>query len=187
MSEGKHLVGHLRARRDQNRLTVGPVLRLGEQVGGAQRRVGSLVRHDQHLTRPRRQIDASRLGDERQADPIAPDEAGDAHGQRLKGQPDVHRPRHDLQHRVLGLQLLHFVQCRAVCRFARASNMLPTSTSEMMNSTASKYTSGETPLARKNRGAIVAAVEKRNAAPVPTAINVFMSAAWCRNADHARV
>jgi len=47
----------------------------------------------------------------------------------------------------------------AVCRFARASKVLPTSTSEMMNSTASKYTSGDTPLARKNPGAIVAAAE----------------------------
>ena len=54
-------------------------------------------------------------------------------------------------------------QCPKGCRglrFARASNVLPTSTSEMMNSTASKYTSGDTPRARKNPGATVAAASR---------------------------
>ena len=43
-----------------------------------------------------------------------------------------------------------------------------------------------TPRAAKNRGANVAATEYTNAAPVPTAISVFISAVWCRNARHAR-
>ena len=54
------------------------------------------------------------LGQQRQPDAIAADQAGDPHRQRLERQADVDRPRDDLQHRILRLQLLDLVQRRAV-------------------------------------------------------------------------
>ena len=54
------------------------------------------------------------LGQQRQPDAIAADQAGNPHRQRLERQADVDRARDDLQHRILRLQLLHLVQRRAV-------------------------------------------------------------------------
>ena len=59
------------------------------------------------------------LGQQREPDPVARHQPGDPHRQRLERQRDVDRPGDDLQHRVLGLQLLDLIQGRAVRVLAR--------------------------------------------------------------------
>ena len=56
----------------------------------------------------------ARLGQQREPDAIAADQAGNPHRQRLERQADVDRARDNLQHRILRLQLLHLVERRAV-------------------------------------------------------------------------
>ena len=56
----------------------------------------------------------------------------------------------------------------------------------MITMTASKYIGGCTPAAWNGAGHSVAIPESTKAAPVPTAIRVFMSATRCRNACQAR-
>src|SRR3990172_8275583 len=72
-----------------------------------------------------------------------------------------------------------------VSPLARASNSRPKRIRAMMPLTASKYTSAWSPAEAKMPGSTEATAEYRNAAPVPTAISVFMSAARCWNARQA--
>ena len=83
-----------------------------------------------------------------------------------------------------------------VFSFARDSSNRPSRINAMITAAASKYTgtvaaaipsmAEPAPVAlAKKPGAIVAAVEYTYAAPVPTAMSVFMSAARWRNAAHA--
>ena len=58
-------VGQRRVGAQEQRLAFGPVLRLGEQVGGARLGVGRLVGDDDHLARPGRQVDADPTRDEK--------------------------------------------------------------------------------------------------------------------------
>ena len=73
-----------------------------------------------------------------------------------------------------------------VCLRARASSALPRRMSAMITITASKYSGASIPPRVKRWGWSVAARESTYAAPVPTAMSVFMSAVWCRKARQAR-
>ena len=96
-SASSALVGH------QDRLAVGAVLGLGEQVGGARGRVGGLVGDHEHLARPGGQVDRDAARDEqlrRGHPPVAgPDDLGDRRdrlgavgerGDRLRAADRVH-------------------------------------------------------------------------------------------------
>ena len=58
-------LGQPSARRDQDGLAVRAVLSLGEEVGGAHRRIGGLVCDDEHLARPGGKVDADPRRDEK--------------------------------------------------------------------------------------------------------------------------
>ena len=87
-----------------------------------------------------------------------------------------------------GWSCTSFRSAADVCRFARASSMLPTQDEgDDEDDRLVVDVGGHAARARRTRARRVAATDSTYAAPVPTATRVFMSAEWWRKAAHARV